>query len=207
MITAVRPLHMLDALRPTIESIRLAEFAQSDPQDRILEIGCGNGYIALVLACRFPQSRQVVGVDLQPHRIMAAKNAARLLYEHHSPMAPVRFFEGDARSTGFSHTGFDVVACNPPFFPSGSGRPSPHPERRFARQDDTLSLTDLFSCAARRLNRGGRLYFVFPNNRVEEILATHAKRGFTIESNSHLPNIRKRSGGVNLIASRFVGHP
>jgi ubiquinone/menaquinone biosynthesis C-methylase UbiE len=70
---------------------------------RVLDVGCGNGYSALSYASRLAVSIQ--GIDFVPEMITAA-NAMR---EEFDLKGTVEFAEGDATSIEFPDSSFDVV--------------------------------------------------------------------------------------------------
>ncbi len=79
---------------------------KSHPMDRVVDIGCGSGAIAVTLAleCR----AEVWAVDISPAALSVASSNARRLD------ADVQFVAADLLSA-FRHTSFDVVVSNPPY--------------------------------------------------------------------------------------------
>ena len=73
-------------------------------QARVLDVGCGTGVLARVLA-RWPNVTSVVGVDPAPALLTKARGAA-------ADISNVTYKEGDARSLPFEDAMFDVVACD-----------------------------------------------------------------------------------------------
>ena len=61
--------------RFNLDSLILAHFVTATPRSVNLDIGCGNGVIALVLARRFPESRWH-GLEFQPALAELAKKNA-----------------------------------------------------------------------------------------------------------------------------------
>jgi ubiquinone/menaquinone biosynthesis C-methylase UbiE len=68
-----------------------------------LEVGCGNGAAALLVASTF--GIRVVGVDVDPEQIASARNAA-------ADRSDVLFMTADATRLPFGDGRFDVVATN-----------------------------------------------------------------------------------------------
>ncbi|MBI1389088.1 MAG: methyltransferase domain-containing protein [bacterium] len=185
-----------------METQRLADFSRLESGARVLEIGCGTGYIALWLAWRFPQACSITGIDLQPQLAARAETAGRELIRRGVALAPIAFLCADARRLPFQPGAFDAVVCNPPFFAPGASRPSPDPARRQARQSDALDLVDLFDSAWLALAAGGSLTMVLPHFRQHEAAALAHRAGFAIEEERRDEEIRKRSGGIRLTRFR-----
>jgi ubiquinone/menaquinone biosynthesis C-methylase UbiE len=73
-------------------------------EGRIIDVGCGSGATALVLAQAFPDSR-VVGIDLSEPLLHLANQAA-----HSAGLADrVRFETGDAEKIPYEDNSFDIV--------------------------------------------------------------------------------------------------
>jgi ubiquinone/menaquinone biosynthesis C-methylase UbiE len=82
---------------------RLAQFAGIERGQRVLDVACGTGATALLLAREL--ECEVVGVDLGSRSIAQATDAARAA----GLAARVRFVLGDAEELPFPDAGFDVA--------------------------------------------------------------------------------------------------
>lgn len=78
----------------------IAYLIQQNKPLRILEIGCGNGWLSAQLAKNI--SGQVVGMDINKEELT---QAARVF----SDIANLKFISGDIRSTQPGHDSFDIV--------------------------------------------------------------------------------------------------
>ena len=76
------------------------------PGERVLDVACGTGIIALDAAARVSPGGDVVGVDLSGRMIEAARR--RAMQEHHTN---VSFERMDAEQLGLPDNSFDVALC------------------------------------------------------------------------------------------------
>lgn len=81
---------------------RLLVAGRVKPGDRVLEVGCGPGYLARMLAKAVGTSGSVVGIDAAPEMTEYAARKARRLVN-------CRFEPGTAESLSFPDESFDAV--------------------------------------------------------------------------------------------------
>jgi ubiquinone/menaquinone biosynthesis C-methylase UbiE len=74
---------------------------------RVLDVGCGTGYLLRLLARRYPQAAELVGVDAAPSMIETAEQAA--------DDRRVRFMVGVAERLPFPNEAFDLVVSTTSF--------------------------------------------------------------------------------------------
>lgn len=125
-----------------------------------MDIGCGCGIIALMLAYRARQL-DICGIDINPAAVgTATANANRTAYGQ-----KVSFYRADVRS--FSPPcPADLIVSNPPFFPATGGKASsPRTvQRTMARQGLFLSNEELIDAAKRLTAPRGQLAVVIPQD-------------------------------------------
>jgi ubiquinone/menaquinone biosynthesis C-methylase UbiE len=86
--------------REVAQKLRSREFREG----RIIDVGCGSGATAIVLAQAFPRS-EVVGIDLSESLLRLASQAAQA-----AGLADrVRFEPGDAERIPYDEDSFDIV--------------------------------------------------------------------------------------------------
>ena len=165
-----------DGYRFSVDAVLLAHFFTPRPAENILDLGSGCGVIPLILAYRWP-NLQVTGLELQPQLVALARgNVADNGFGER-----VTILEGDLRevATGFSPGQFQRLVCNPPFYRSDGARRNLDPERRLARHEVAVELSEVTAAAGWLLHKGGRADFVYPAERAVAILA--ALRGAGLE--------------------------
>lgn len=79
---------------------RLVRFAGVGPGDKVLDVACGTGVVALTAA---RQGAEVTGLDITPELVAHAKENARIMG------LEARFEEGDAEALPYDDGAFDVV--------------------------------------------------------------------------------------------------
>jgi ubiquinone/menaquinone biosynthesis C-methylase UbiE len=75
--------------------------------ERVLDIGCGTGYLLRSLAVRYPEATQLFGVDPAPSMIEVARRS--------SDLGRLRFSPGVAEDLAFADHSFDLVVSTTSF--------------------------------------------------------------------------------------------
>lgn len=132
---------------------------------RILDVGCGTGLIALMMAQRFPEA-QVWGIDIDPEAVAQAREnveASPFADRIHVVEGDVRCFEDLEDSGDLEHFGgFDAIVCNPPFFMNSLA--CPDNQRATARHTVNLTYQDLMKATYRLLADEGVFSVVIPTD-------------------------------------------
>ena len=134
-----------DGFRFSLDSLLLARFVELRGGERVVDLGAGNGVVALSLAA-LNDAVEVVGVELQEAMVARALRGAALngLEER------VRVVACDVRCVErrLASGSFDAAVCNPPYRQRRSGRVSPDPERLLARHEVEGGLADFVRAGA-----------------------------------------------------------
>lgn len=158
--------------RFNLDSLILAHFVSLKARTVNLDMGCGNGIIALVLAHRYALSCWH-GLEVQEGlAILAKKNVTQNDLERR-----VIIDLGDARDIKKiykPHT-FDNVVFNPPYRKLDSGRINPLPEKAIARHEISGSLGHFLAAARYALKPKGRVYTIYPTTRLVELITLFRK--------------------------------
>ena len=150
--------------RLSTDSVACAWFARFAKQDRIADLGCGSGAIALMLLASDP-TLQVTGIELQSDAVAAAKGNA----ERNAVNFTV--VEGDLRQIRslLPANSMDGIISNPPYFPVGSGKTAAGPLAQ-ARSEETCSLSQLCDAADWLLRWGGKFVLVHRPERLADLI-------------------------------------
>lgn len=152
----------VDGFRYAADAFWLAGFAlEGGGVGRALDVGTGSGIVAWLLARR---GLDVLAVDAWEGWAEAWTQTAAASRVG----GRVTLRVADVRS--LAPGAFDLVVCNPPYFPLGTG---PEPEeagRRVARFETRGTLNELVSAAVGQLGAEGRLCMVLPAAREAEAI-------------------------------------
>ena len=159
-----------DALfRPGTDTFLLSSLPRLKPGLRACDLGCGTGLLGLLLLQR-QRELTVVGVEIQEQAAALATACA----EANAITDRFTVRQGDLRQIRNLLPGgsFDLVVCNPPYYPPGSGALSPDDPRKTARAEVSCSLEDICCAAAWLLRWGGSFCFVHKPERLTDLLCS-----------------------------------
>lgn len=154
----------------SLDAVLLANFA-SIPIKRgsILDLCSGNGVIPLLLSRK--TNADIVGVEIQERIISMAKRSIEL----NSLTEKISMIQGDIRNLKeeLSHSSFDVVTCNPPYFKTPSSTEHNHNEHlTIARHEVYCTLEDAVKACKLHVRPGGKVAMVHRPGRLVDILTT-----------------------------------
>lgn len=153
------------AMKVGTDGVLLGAWADLSGSNRILDVGCGSGLIALMAAQRAPLS-QVWGIDVDASSVEQALQNVR-----NSPFSDrVQLFLQDVRTYSPS-VSFCHVLCNPPYYTEQTLPPDD--ARMRARHTAYLSLESLLGSVGRLLAPQGRFSLILPTLTAERFI-THA---------------------------------
>ncbi len=140
----------------------LASFVKAGSNDRLLDLGTGNGIIPLWLYDRGFRGR-TTGVEIQADAAeMFRKSIEESGIEHFEVSeCDMRQFRSTAK--------YDIVTANPPYFDVDAGELAKDSGRAAARSEIRISLSELIVVAKKNLKEGGRFYCCYPPNRMANL--------------------------------------
>ena len=189
---------------PSTDTFLLSSFPRLKPSIRVCDLGAGTGLLGLLLLQR-QSLLTVTGVELQESPLRLAEKTAAV----NGLEQRLRFLHADLRrSEDLFPTGcFDLVVCNPPYFPQGCGLPASGEARQTARAETTCTLEDVCRAAAYLLRWGGSFCLVHRPERLADLCCTLRENGLETK---RLRPVCKRSGAAPsllLMEGRRGGKP
>lgn len=152
----------------SLDAVLLARFAYV-PQKRgaIVDLCTGNGAIPLFLSAR--TEMPIIGVELQER----LANMAKRSIDYNGLSHRIDIIQGDVKEipAQLGIEKFDVVTCNPPYFPAHELSDKNISEHMaIARHELHLTLDESIAAASKLLKQGGKAAFVHRAGRLIDII-------------------------------------
>ena len=191
--------------QPSTDSFLLGSFPRLKPGLRVCDLGSGTGLLGLLLFQR-QRALSVTGVELLAGRRPLGGAGRRPERPGRPPDLPRR---GDLRKIRglLPAGGFDLVVCNPPYYPAGSGRLPETEALRAARSETGCTLEDICTAAAWLLRWGGSFCLVHKPERLADLCCALRARGLEPK---RLRLVCRRAGdapSLLLLEARRGGRP
>lgn len=157
----------------SLDAVLLSHFATVRSGDRVVDLGTGTGVIPLLLSTR-AAIEEAIGVEIQASVAERASRSIKL----NGLEELIRIIEGDLRAIRqlLPQYRADLVTCNPPYLPVGSGEISPRNEFAVSRHEICCELADVAQAASSLLATGGRAAIVHRPARLTEIFGLFKQR-------------------------------
>ena len=140
------------------DALRLAEFAAIRQADHVIDLGTGNGILAVYAEAL--HGGHYVGVDTDKDAIALARMSAA----RNRQAMDFRVLDVTEAPSVFGHGQFDRVLMNPPYFTDPDDGP-----RALARHADETALSDWLHAAFLLLNNGGTVSLCFPADQLSRL--------------------------------------
>lgn len=149
------------------DAVLLADFAAPRRRDRVVDLGTGNGAVAILMAAHQPEC-SIDAVEIQQEMADMAGRSVRL----NGLENRVRVHCTDMRAAwqAIGRQGSSLVVCNPPYGAQGRTLLSKNAPERIARHEENLAPEDVASSADKLLKYGGRFCVVYPAQRAFEMM-------------------------------------
>lgn len=142
------------------DTVALSRFATLRPRWRVCDLGTGSGALLLLLAER-EQALSLTGVELEERSVYTARENLK------NNGLEGKILHADLRENPLPAGQFDLVIANPPYYPTNSGT-SGGP----ARSEETCTLDQLCTAAARLVKNGGKFALCHRPERLVDLLCT-----------------------------------
>lgn len=138
------------------DGVLLGAWAQLDEVRKVIDVGCGSGLVALMLAQRYPDL-QVLGIDIDEAAAgQAAENVAASPFSRQVEVKAADFFQME-----LPEDSIDAIVSNPPYFQETLT--SPDVQRATARHATVgFTFSAFVRKTARLLCEGGSLQVILP---------------------------------------------
>jgi len=152
----------------SLDAVLLAKFTYLPIQKgNIIDLCTGNGVIPLLLSTR--TKGHIIGVEIQ----QKLYNMAVRSVDYNKLQNRITIVRGDIRNIAdeLGYGKFDVVTCNPPYFPTPSKDEINENEHlAIARHEILCTLEDAIKSSSQLVRAGGKVSFVHRPQRLMDIL-------------------------------------
>nr|WP_256466221.1 tRNA1(Val) (adenine(37)-N6)-methyltransferase [Yersinia ruckeri] len=163
------------AMKVGTDGVLLGAWVPLQQARRVLDIGCGSGLIALMIAQRSSPQVQIDGVELENDAAAQASENAQA-----SPWRDrIQIYATDVHEFAKTHVHqYDLIVSNPPYFaPAVACRDA---ARNTARYTGSLTHGALLDCAERLMTPEGRFCVVLPHAIGEDLAALARQQGWFV---------------------------
>lgn len=172
-----------NGFRYGVDAVLLAGFTAGETGGRgmkrrkaphILELGCGNGIVSLILSHKISEST-LLGVEIQAEEAERACRNVKL----NCLDKRIQIREADVASLGETvlPEKFNAVVTNPPYFRRGGAIPNDASAKYIARHETSADLDAFIRAAAAQLDRDGELFMVHRPDRLVDICCSMRAQG------------------------------
>ncbi|WP_077621107.1 tRNA1(Val) (adenine(37)-N6)-methyltransferase [Bacillus sinesaloumensis] len=157
----------------SLDTVLLARFVYVPIQKgKIIDLCTGNGVIPLLLSRR--SKAEITGVEIQ-ERIF---DMARRSIDYNELSNQLSLIHGDLKDMPrkLGHGKYDVVTCNPPYFPTPKAdEVNKNEHLAIARHEIYCTLEDCIRVSSQLVRQGGKVAFVHRPGRLMDILTLMRK--------------------------------
>lgn len=157
----------------SLDSVLLPNFVTINKNiNKILDIGCGNAPIPLILSTR--TKAKITGVEIQKEVFDLAQKSVDINKLNNQ----IEIINADINDiyNQFETESFDIITCNPPFFKvNKDSNLNKNDYKTIARHEVKLNLDDIFKIAKKLLKNNGYIAIVHRPERLVDIITTMKK--------------------------------
>lgn len=151
-----------------IDAVLLSGYAKAKKDETVLDLCSGNGIIPILMEAK-TECNQFVAVEIQSDNVDMARRSIIL----NNLQDKICALEADVNSLEgiFKQGSFDVITCNPPYMPVGTGYINDYSPKAIARHEIMCNIQQIMRVSSKMLKYGGRMYMIHRPNRLADIFA------------------------------------
>lgn len=191
----------ISAMKVGTDGVLIGAWANVNDTQSALDIGCGTGLIALMIAQRC--NATISGIEIDG----LAASECKYNFDNSPWKNRLSLVHADFNSLQNDELKFDLIISNPPFFTNGIT--APDKSRATARHCETLNYESLIAFATKHLSDTGRLAFIAPADKSTEIIKTTNSHNLFISRKTEVFSKPSKSVAVRIMweLSRFDNPP
>ena len=188
-----------------IDAVLLSHFAfnQIRNNEKIIDLGTGNGIIPLLLAKS--RAKNITGLEIQAENVKMAKKSIEL----NQLEEKINIVQGDIKlvSENFPKHSFDSVLTNPPYMINNHGKQNPNDAKLIARHEVLCNLEDIISAADFLLKPNGKFFMIHKAFRLPEIFNSMINHKIEPKRMQMILPFVDKEANLVLIEGRKNGNP
>ena len=189
----------------SLDSVLLPNFVTLNKNiTKILDIGCGNAPIPLILSTKTMAS--ITGIEIQKEVYNMAVDSVKL----NKKQEQINIINKDVNDyyKDIETDTFDVITCNPPFFKFiETSNINKNDYKTIARHEVKLNLTQLFNIAKKLLKNNGVIAIVHRPERLVEIIEEMKKNNIEPKKVQFVYPKKNMEANILLIEGSKNGKP
>jgi len=189
----------------SLDSVLLPNFVTINKHiKKVLDIGCGNAPIPLILSTKTDAS--IIGVEIQKDVYDLAIETVNF----NNLNEQIEVINDDINNyvKSIDPCSFDIITCNPPFFKTISDNHKCDSDyKTIARHEGSLNLSSLFKIANKLLKTNGVIAIVHRPERLVEILEEMKKNNIEPKKIQFVYPNQFKEANVLLVEGRQNGKP
>lgn len=188
-----------------IDAVLLSYFAfnQIRNNEKIIDLGTGNGIIPLLLAKS--RAKTITGLEIQKENVEITKKSIALNQLENK----INVIQGDIKlvSKDFPKHSFDSVLTNPPYMINNHGKQNPNDAKLIARHEVLCNLEDIISAAGFLLKPNGKFFMIHKAFRLPEIFNSMINHKIEPKRMQMILPFVDKEANLVLIEGRKNGNP
>lgn len=194
-----------DMFNFSLDSVLLPNFATINTNVKnILDIGCGNAPIPLILSTK--TNANIIGVEIQKEVYELALKSVKI----NNLESRIKIINGDINEMYnlFETETFDIITCNPPFFKVSDGSNFNDSDyKTIARHEIKLNLDQIFKISKKLLKNNGNIVMVHRPERLVDIITSMKKYNIEPKRIQFVYPKKDRDANILLIEGKKNGRP